>query len=170
MRRRGRFKLEPVAQAVVLGLLVLLGLAGMAGRALALDPIIVTPATQHIEITKLGVFYEGRGERISVETAPDSNSASSRVEFRARVAGANTNWFVFAIRNTTGQQIDLWVTADRYSFIGSGFSSALLSLTFGGAPATDIRVLDDRRLRWFVFDEAGGVAWRTGRLLLTKTP
>ena len=123
MRGGGRIDLVHAGRAAALGILVLLlTLVGGGKPALALDPIVVTPSTQHIEITKLGVFYEGRGERISVETAPDGNGASSRVEFRARVAGANTNWFVFAIRNTTGQQIDLWVTADRYSFIGSGFS------------------------------------------------
>ncbi|KAB2849795.1 MAG: EAL domain-containing protein, partial [Hyphomicrobiaceae bacterium] len=123
MKGRGRGTFGKMARAVAwICLSAFLAVASMAVPTLALDPVIIGQGVEHIEISKLGVFYEGRGERISVETAPDASEASSRVEFRAKVASANTNWFVFAIRNTTSQQIERWVTADRYSLIGSRFS------------------------------------------------
>ena len=39
---------------------------------------------------------------------------------RATIPGTNPNWIVFALTNTTDKSIERWLTADRYTVVGSG--------------------------------------------------
>ncbi len=86
----------------------------------ALEPIQIVPGQEQIEITHLGEFYEGRGDRLQVETAPGIDGIAGRMEITALNAGTNPNWVVFALNNPTESKIERWITAERYSMIGSG--------------------------------------------------
>ncbi|HET9351244.1 MAG TPA: hypothetical protein VFO02_07900, partial [Burkholderiales bacterium] len=38
--------------------------------ALAVEPIVVKPEQEKLEVTALGELYEGRGDKLQIETAP----------------------------------------------------------------------------------------------------
>ena len=94
------------------------GLAGIA-PAHALESIVIGPDQERIDITLLGELYEGRGDRLSVETAPGPDGVAGRMSVSARTEGTNPNWVVFALNNPTDQAVSLWLMAQRYDLVGS---------------------------------------------------
>ena len=109
--------LKPALLALLLSVLAL---AALPGAALALKPIVVDPELDRLEITTLGDLYEGRGDSVQLETAPSADGATGRMSVNAVTAGTNPNWIVFALTNPTDRAIERWLTADRYSVVGSG--------------------------------------------------
>ncbi|HXF55523.1 MAG TPA: EAL domain-containing protein, partial [Hyphomicrobiaceae bacterium] len=97
-----------------------LALALGAQPAAALKAITVAPDLDRIEITDLGELIEGRGDSLQVETAADASSAAGRMSVRASTAGLSPNWMVFALHNPSDRPIERWLTAERYTVIGSG--------------------------------------------------
>ena len=91
-----------------------------AAPAHALKPIAVAPEQERIEITTLGEIYEGRGDSLQIEAAPGADGITGRMSVRATTAGTNPNWILFALSNQTDKSIERWLTADRYTIIGSG--------------------------------------------------
>ena len=73
-----------------------------------------------IELTEDGDFLDQRGDSIQIETAPGADGMAGRMGVRASAPGLSPNWLVFALRNTTDRPIERWVTAERYTVIGSG--------------------------------------------------
>lgn len=109
------------AQPILLALLAfVLLLAALPGRALALDPIVVSPDEERIEITARGEYYDGRGDSLQVETAPAADGMTGRISVTAKTPGTDPNWIVFALSNPTDKPIERWLTAERYNVIGSG--------------------------------------------------
>jgi len=94
------------------------GLGGTA-PAYALESIVIGPDQERIDITLLGELYEGRGDRLSVETAPGPDGVAGRMSVSAKTEGTNPNWVVFALNNPTDQTVSLWLMAQRYDLIGS---------------------------------------------------
>lgn len=88
--------------------------------AYALKPIEIAPDQGRIEITTLGELYEGRGDTLHVETAAGADGIAGRISVPATMSGTNPNWIVFALTNSTERPVVRWLTADRYSLIGSG--------------------------------------------------
>jgi diguanylate cyclase (GGDEF)-like protein/PAS domain S-box-containing protein len=101
-------------------LLVTVFMLLQAAAAHALQPIVVSPDQDRIEITSLGELYEGRGDSLQIETAAGPDGAVARMAVRAALASTNPNWIVFAITNPTDKAIERWVAADRYTITGSG--------------------------------------------------
>lgn len=95
-------------------------IAALPNSALALDAIEITPDQSKLEITFRGEIYEGRGDRLQVESAPGDDGIAGRMAVRAATPGTNPGWVVFALRNTSDQAIERWLTAERYSLVGSG--------------------------------------------------
>ncbi len=91
-----------------------------APSASAMTPIVVAPDQERIEITTLGDAYESRGDSLQVETAAGADGVTGRMTVRAATPGANPNWMVFALSNKTDKPMERWLTADRYTVIGSG--------------------------------------------------
>ena len=91
------------------------------GSALALEPIAITDAKDVIDISERGVFYEGRGDRLQVETAAGRDGIAGRMSVSARQSGSNPRWVVFSLHNGSGETIEQWLTAQRYSLNGSKF-------------------------------------------------
>ncbi len=94
--------------------------ASMPSPASALEPIVVSPDQDRVEITSLGELYEGRGDSLQIDTAAGTDGAVGRMSVRATLASTNPNWIVFALTNPTDKAIERWVTADRYTITGSG--------------------------------------------------
>ncbi len=107
-------------QAMVFVLAALLPVF-MHGSAMALEPIAITGTKDVIDISARGVFYEGRGDRLQVETAAGRDGIAGRMSVRARQTGSNPRWVVFALQNGTTQTIEQWLTAQRYSLNDSKF-------------------------------------------------
>ena len=89
-------------------------------RALALKAIEIGSDQGKIEITTLGDLYEARGDSLQVETAAGSDGLASRMSVSATTPGTNPNWIVFALTNPTDKPVERWLSAERYSVIGSG--------------------------------------------------
>jgi diguanylate cyclase (GGDEF)-like protein/PAS domain S-box-containing protein len=58
------------------------------------------------------------GDRIQVSTAPGVDGIVRRIEVRARESGAN--WAVFALANSSDEQIDRLIVVPHYQMAGSG--------------------------------------------------
>ena len=90
-----------------------------AGQALALEPIVIDPAKDRIDVTASGELYEGRGDRLQMETVPGPDGIVGRMAVQATTTGTDPNWIVFALKNTTDKPIVRWLTAQRYTLVGS---------------------------------------------------
>ncbi|HYD15846.1 MAG TPA: EAL domain-containing protein, partial [Hyphomicrobium sp.] len=53
-------------------------------------------------------------------TAAGADGLASRMSVSATTPGTNPNWIVFALTNPTDKPVERWLSADRYSVIGSG--------------------------------------------------
>src|SRR5208337_2753453 len=93
--------------------------AGFNTQALAVEPIVIGPGDEKIDITLLGEFYERRGDKLSVETAPSADGIVGRMTVSAKTPGTNPSWVVFALSNPTDKPITRWLTAQRYDIVGS---------------------------------------------------
>lgn len=103
--------------------MVLLALAGLMARAepaLALKAIEIGSDQGRVEITTLGELYESRGDSLQVETAAGADGLAGRMSVDAVTSGTNPNWVVFALTNPSDKPVERWLSADRYSIIGSG--------------------------------------------------
>ena len=107
------------AHALAIWVLCVLCLTGV-NPVHALQPIVVSPDQDRIEITSLGELYEGRGDSLQIETAAGPDGAVARMSVRAVLASTNPNWIVFALSNPTDKPIERWISADRYTITGSG--------------------------------------------------
>ncbi len=90
-----------------------------AHGALAIEPIVIGPDEEKIDITLLGEFYDRRGDKLSVETAPGPDGIVSRMTVSAKTAGTNPSWVVFALSNPTDKTVSRWLTAQKYDIVGS---------------------------------------------------
>jgi len=109
--------LRACALAALSAVMAILLAAGTPARAL--EAIVIGPDQERIDITLLGELYEGRGDRISVETAAAQDDVAGRMSVSAKTQGTNPNWVIFALNNPTDQTATLWLTAQRYDMVGS---------------------------------------------------
>lgn len=100
-------------------LLVATTLLLQTGIASAIEPIVLTPDVERIEITKFSDYYKERGDTLQVETAADAAGISNRMAVKAQTPGTDPKWIVFSLKNPTDKQILRWVTTDRYNIVGS---------------------------------------------------
>jgi len=106
--------LPTLACAVLLACLVLL-----PRLAYAIEAIPVDPHQSRIDITSKGELYEGRGDRLQIETAPGPDGYIGRMAVQASTPGTNPGWLVFALSNPTDKQIVRWLVAPRYTLANS---------------------------------------------------
>ena len=89
----------------------------------AVEAIVVKPELDKIDITSLGELYEGRGDRLQIETAPGQDGYIGRMAVQATTAGTNPGWLVFALSNPTTDRITRWLVAPRYTLANSRVAS-----------------------------------------------
>ena len=101
------------------------GDAGPArGRLLGLSPARAVEAVNvrtdapAIDLTDAIERHRTDSDRIQVSTAPGPDGIVRRIDVRAREG--NTNWAVFALANTSDEQIDRLIVVPHYRMVGSG--------------------------------------------------
>ena len=118
---RGAISWRTVIPTAFLSFLVaiLIALASLGTPAKAVEPIVIGPDDEKIDITLLGEFYERRGDKLSVETAPNADGIAGRMTVSAKTPGTNPSWVVFALSNPTDKPVTRFLTAQRYDIVGS---------------------------------------------------
>ncbi|CEG09427.1 7TMR-DISM extracellular 2 [Afipia felis] len=84
----------------------------------AVDAISVRTDAPAIDLTGVLEFQHSDTDRIQVSTAPGPDGIVRRIEVRAREGGKN--WVVFALTNTTDEQIDRLIVVPHYRIVSSG--------------------------------------------------
>ena len=112
---RGRSVCVAALARVALVALVLLP----SGLARAVEAIAVAPDQEKIDITAKGELYEGRGDKLQIETAPGPDGYIGRMAVQALNPGTNPGWVVFALSNPTSEPIVRWLVAPRYTLANS---------------------------------------------------
>src|SRR5512147_1802609 len=90
-----------------------------SGVAHAVEAIKVTPDQEKIDVTAKGELYEGRGDKLQLETAPGPDGYIGRMAVQAATPGTNPGWLVFALSNPTSEPIVRWLVAPRYTLANS---------------------------------------------------
>jgi diguanylate cyclase (GGDEF)-like protein len=85
----------------------------------AVEAIQVDPGKDKIDITAKGELYDGRGDRLQIETAPGADGYIGRMAVSAAAPGTNPAWLVFALTNPTSERIARWLVAPRYTLTDS---------------------------------------------------
>ena len=104
---------------VLCGLLILFSVILTGGRASALEPVVVPLDRGAVDLTRVIERFTSEGDRVQVMTAPAADGVVRRIEVRANTPGA-TEWAVFALTNTSDEQIDRLLVAPHYRLVGSG--------------------------------------------------
>lgn len=94
-----------------------------SGEARALEAVSVKIDEPAIDLTSAVVRYPHAGDRLQVSTAPGADGIVRRIEVRARGAGGDTSWVVFALANNSDEQIDRLLVAPHFRLAGSGILS-----------------------------------------------
>ncbi len=116
---RGGVGVLHLVRAAFCALLVLFGLMLAGGRASALEPIVVPLDRGAIDLTRIIERFTSEGDRVQVTTAPSADGIVRRIEVRAHDAGP-ADWALFALTNTSDEQIDRLLVAPHYRLVGSG--------------------------------------------------
>ena len=84
----------------------------------AVDAVNVRLDAPAIDLTDVTDRLKSEGDRIQVSTAPGPDGIVRRIEVRGREAG--NNWAVFALANSSDEQIDRLIVIPHYRMVGSG--------------------------------------------------
>lgn len=87
---------------------------------LALEPVAVSLDNTAVDITATIDFFPQQKDSLTVSTAPDANGVVRRIEVRSRNGREGSNWAVFALANTSNEQIDKLIVAPHYRLVSSG--------------------------------------------------
>jgi diguanylate cyclase (GGDEF)-like protein/PAS domain S-box-containing protein len=89
-----------------------------ARDARAAEAVNVRLDAAAIDLTEAVDRQQTESDRIQVSTAPGPDGIARRIEVRGREA--STNWVVFALANTSDEQIDRLIVVPHYQMVGSG--------------------------------------------------
>jgi diguanylate cyclase (GGDEF)-like protein/PAS domain S-box-containing protein len=106
-----------IVYAFVLSVLALLVLP-TPGRAV--EAVRVGLEAAAIDLTPAIERYRSDGDEIRISTAPGRDGIVRRIAVKAREAGAQPEWIVFALTNDTDEQIDRLLVAPHFRLVGSG--------------------------------------------------
>jgi len=105
-------------RGIVTAALTALALFTAAPRAHAVEAVNVRNDAPAIDLTDATERQRTDGDLIQVSTAPGADGIVRRIAVRAREGGAN--WAVFALVNSSDEQIDRLIVIPRYRMAGSG--------------------------------------------------
>jgi diguanylate cyclase (GGDEF)-like protein/PAS domain S-box-containing protein len=91
----------------------------VAAPAAALDAINVPLDVEALDLTRAVDRFVEVGDRIQVSTAPGLDGIVRRIEVRAREADGTGSWVVFALTNTSNEQIDRLLVAPHFRLANS---------------------------------------------------
>ncbi|MBZ8133445.1 EAL domain-containing protein [Afifella sp. IM 167] len=104
-------------------LLLAAALAGLARPASALEAIEVPRGGATLDLTDAVEHYSSDTDRLQVSTAPGADGIVRRIEVRSQLGPGPSDWLVFALANTSDEQIDRLLVAPHYRLVGSGVLS-----------------------------------------------
>jgi diguanylate cyclase (GGDEF)-like protein/PAS domain S-box-containing protein len=106
------FRRVAPAAAIIIGLLI------GATTAHAVDAVNVRPDAAAIDLTAVVERHKTEVDRIQVAAAPGPDGIVRRIQVPAREG--STNWAVFALTNTSDEQMDRLIVVPHYRMVGSG--------------------------------------------------
>lgn len=95
-------------------------LVAVAGPAHAIEPIKIARDDVALDLSGAVEIYRGQGDAFQVSTAPDVDGIVRRIEVEAQDERSTGDWAVFALANTTDQQLDRLIVAPHFRLVGSG--------------------------------------------------
>jgi diguanylate cyclase (GGDEF)-like protein/PAS domain S-box-containing protein len=108
---------------VSLALTLLLALAAAlvwpsAGQAV--EAVRVNLEAKAIDLTPMIERYRSDGDLIQISTAPGRDGIVRRIAVKARESDTRPDWIVFALTNSTDEQVDRLLVAPHFRLTGSG--------------------------------------------------
>nr|WP_244743634.1 MULTISPECIES: EAL domain-containing protein [unclassified Mesorhizobium] len=106
-------------------MLLALALAAIAAvcavsPASAIEPIKISRDDVALDLSGAVEIYRNQGENFQVSTAPGPDGIVRRIEVEANDARSTGDWAVFALANTTDQQLDRLIVAPHFRLVNSG--------------------------------------------------
>jgi diguanylate cyclase (GGDEF)-like protein/PAS domain S-box-containing protein len=86
----------------------------------AVEPIKISRDDVALDLSGAVEIYRNQGENFQVSTAPGADGIVRRIEVEAKDARSTGDWAVFALANTTDQQIDRLIVAPHFRLVNSG--------------------------------------------------
>ncbi len=91
-----------------------------ASSAFAVEPIKIARDDMALDLSGAVEIYRNQGENFQVSTAPGADGIVRRIEVEANDARSTGDWAVFALANTTDQQLDRLIVAPHFRLVNSG--------------------------------------------------
>ena len=91
-------------------------------RRIAVEPIKIARDDVALDLSGAVEIYRNQGENFQVSTAPGPDGIVRRIEVEANDKRSTGDWAVFALANTTDQQIDRLIVAPHFRLVDSGCS------------------------------------------------
>ena len=88
--------------------------------ALAIEPIKISSQDTALDLSRAVEIHHIQGNTFQTSTAPGPDGIVRRIEMQGNGERAESNWAVFAIANTTDDQIDRLIVTPHYRMAGSG--------------------------------------------------
>ncbi|MDW6020924.1 EAL domain-containing protein [Mesorhizobium sp. BAC0120] len=91
-----------------------------SSRALAIEPIKISRDDVALNLSGAVEIYRNQGENFQVQTAPGPDGIVRRIEVEANDKSSTGDWGVFALANSSDQQLDRLIVAPHFRLVGSG--------------------------------------------------
>jgi diguanylate cyclase (GGDEF)-like protein/PAS domain S-box-containing protein len=93
---------------------------GAITAASAIEPIKISRDNVALDLSRAVQIYQNQGENFQVSTAPGPDGIVRRIEVEANDERSSGDWAVFALANTTDEQIDRLIVAPHFRLVNSG--------------------------------------------------
>ncbi|MDB5557136.1 MAG: sensor phosphodiesterase [Enterovirga sp.] len=113
---------KPVRALLFLLALLSASLAGIVVPlpAAAVEAVRVAPDAAAIDLTPMIERYRSDGDLVQISTAAGRDGIVRRIAVKAREAGSRPDWIVFALTNSSDEQIERLLVAPHFRLVGSG--------------------------------------------------
>jgi diguanylate cyclase (GGDEF)-like protein/PAS domain S-box-containing protein len=88
--------------------------------AQAIEPIKISRDDVALDLSGAVQIYRDQGENFQVSTAPGPDGIVRRIEVEANDARSTGDWAVFALANSTDEQLDRLIVAPHFRLVNSG--------------------------------------------------
>jgi len=88
--------------------------------ALAVEPIKISRDNVALDLSRAVETHQNQGPNFQVSTAPGPDGIVRRIEVEANDERSSGDWAVFALANTTDEQLDRLIVAPHFRLVNSG--------------------------------------------------